>query len=236
MSKLQLLPKLTQIPQFELDPTCVFYAPLYELDGDNRYNRTVLGATWGVTGTSWGFQGRTFSGVDQYINCGKPSFLSNQAGTILTWAKPTNTDEAHFLSYSKYSTGAVDEFKAELRLNEFRLEVHNNSVYTHKLESTGTDFPVNTWHLIGLTSDGSTTLLYKNGVTVALTESTGAADGVWFGDLVTDADQLTIGALARSSGYSADFIGIIGEVLIYNRALSALEQLHIYDITKWRYV
>lgn len=69
----------------------------------------------------------------------------------------------------------------------------------------------NEWHHIAMTYDGTTLTAYKDGASV----------GTDTGDLTHTTDRLLIGT--RDSLYSQYFDGIIDEVQIYNRALSAEE-------------
>jgi len=167
--------------------------------------------------------------ASDYVGLGNPGFAKNQAGTILMWLYTTTTNEQHYLTFAKYSTGAVDEFKMELKAGDFRLEVHDNTVNTHKLETTNNSFPINTWHLVGFTSSGSANLLSKNGMNQPLTASVGANDGVWLGDLTSDADLVTLGSLPRSSAYLNDFAGRMAPPLILDYALSIGQIYNIFQ-------
>jgi hypothetical protein len=71
--------------------------------------------------------------------------------------------------------------------------------------------PLNAWSHVAATYEGTVMALYVNGVQVASQAQSGA--------VATSTDPLTIGG--NSSG--EDFAGIIDEVRIYSRALSANE-------------
>jgi len=77
--------------------------------------------------------------------------------------------------------------------------------------------PVNTWTHLSLTYDGSTLTLYRNGVAVA---SSAASEA-----LSPTTGTLQIGA----SQYGENFQGLIDEVRIYRRALTATEIQSIYQ-------
>jgi len=214
----------------------MLYAPLWALRGGGFYTIDAYKNSSLVAGATWQKYGRYFDGTNDWIDFGNPAFTANQAGTVLLWLKNEGvaTTEYHSLTFCKTDTGAIDEYKLEFKNNDFRLEVHDNSVNTHNLTSTGDAFPIDTTFLLGWSSDGSVNYLHKNGVNVALTENVGTADGVWFGDLTTDANKIMLGILARSSGYINDFEGRVGDLWVYNRALPAAEQLEMHKATNWR--
>jgi len=74
--------------------------------------------------------------------------------------------------------------------------------------------------------------MYINGTSLAITETTGTADGVWFGDLVTDADAMWIGVLARSNDYAGDMAGGLALPVVCSAALSADAIAGFYNQTR----
>jgi hypothetical protein len=74
------------------------------------------------------------------------------------------------------------------------------------------------------TYDRVNMVLYRDGELFATRSNTGAVS-------VGAADPLFIGS---SSGYQYTY-GVIGEVWVYNRALTPLEVMHNQLATKWRY-
>ncbi len=78
----------------------------------------------------------------------------------------------------------------------------------------------NTWtHLAGV-YNGTNVILYKNGVELGRTAKTGLTD--------TALTAVMIGA-ENSGGITNPYTGLIDNVRIYNRALSASEILAIYN-------
>jgi hypothetical protein len=80
------------------------------------------------------------------------------------------------------------------------------------------------WHMWAATYDSINMFLYDNAVQKATLPYSTA--------IGADANNTLIGAY-YSSDYTFD--GTIGEVLIYNLALSAAELMHNYLSTRWRY-
>jgi len=86
--------------------------------------------------------------------------------------------------------------------------------------STGVDLPLNTWTHLAATFDGSTFRFYING------QLAGTGTGT-LGQ--TFAVPLTIGTSGTCHQFGQGFGGLIDEVEIYNRALSASEIQAIYE-------
>lgn len=107
----------------------------------------------------------------------------------------------------------------------------NIEIYTErwapKQFSTSVGFTVptssflKTWNNVTVTYDGATLTMYRNGVSVSSTASTGEAEIVQ--------GQYTIFLSGNNNGY-------VGQNLIYSRALSATEVLATYNATKLRYI
>ena len=81
------------------------------------------------------------------------------------------------------------------------------------------------WMNVAATYDGTTPLIYVNGVSQTLTGQITAAAGV--------ANKCYIGRIAYSTPYY--FNGKIANVKIYNRALTSTEVLQNYNATKDRF-
>ena len=88
---------------------------------------------------------------------------------------------------------------------------------THKAVCQPSPLPINTWTHLAVTYNGSTLTLYRNGVAVATSNVSGT--------LSPTTGTLQIGA----SQFGEYFKGLIDEVRIYNRALSATEIQTIYQ-------
>ena len=103
---------------------------------------------------------------------------------------------------------------------EIKLEVNNVLIYTLLTPAVWTN---DTWYHLALTSDGSTIVVCKNGVSQALTEAAGSNEGSWFGDMLL-VDNATIGAELRALSYVNVFTGYMSSIRIHNNALS-VEQI-----------
>jgi len=185
----------------------------------NGYDGVIYGATW-VEG-KYG-KALSFDGVDDYVNCGSDASLEfgTSTFTIETWVKTTDSTTAGW----KGIVGRWD---------------YSNGYWLQYAPSTGAwAFG---WH-------GSTFLNPTNRIgdgnwhhvvskRVGLTSAELYIDGAFIGsrtDLPRTSsdtiDPLSMGRL--SSGYGRYFNGIIDEVRIYNRALTADEIKEHYEGTQ----
>ena len=90
--------------------------------------------------------------------------------------------------------------------------------------------PANKYVNAVYTYDGTNTKLYIDGVLASTVSYT--TDPQYFG---SGNRNLQLGRWGQPSGYERYFNGIIGQTLIYNRALSAIEILQNYNATKKKY-
>ena len=218
---------------------CVLYAPLWrpELAGSPFNSNGVYGIptqNCTVTGALWTSQGRRFDGIDDSIDCGSASVLDDLAPfTFLAWIYPTGAGEGGNGTVIWKETAGNSGTFFQLYNNDLRLLLRidhaTDDVYRY---GTAGEVKLNIWQQVVATWDGSTTAanghIYIN--TIEITYG-GSLNGV--GARVSDAaNNLLIG---NNLAGSFTFAGTIGEVLIYNRALTPLEIQRNYQTTKWRY-
>jgi len=218
---------------FVFDPSLVLYLPLWKLDGASFMSDDAYGRTCTVTGALWRPNSRAFDG-DDYIAL--PNFLHTYGtGTIMAWVKLSqitgalgilgmyvDTDNRVVLSYQGTGETNQNTFTYSARVGGgWRM-----GAYTDTWTST------TEWVNVAATFDGTTITTYLNGVAGANTQ----AGDYWWDDMGTHIDT-AIGRVRTSDvpAYSYYFRGQIGEVLIYNRALTPIEMQHNYLATKWRY-
>jgi hypothetical protein len=79
----------------------------------------------------------------------------------------------------------------------------------------------NTWYHVAVTSNGTSYKLYIDGQEEAFTLTGGVDSGDWLGD-TEKTDNITIGVFKRAA-LDDFFNGVIDEVRLYRRALSANE-------------
>jgi hypothetical protein len=206
------------------DPSLVLFLPLYQLDGAAIISKDAYGRLCSVSGASWRPDGRYFDGVDDEIGCGNDSSI--QIGGAITaevWGK--------FEGYTgDYRQVLWKRFNDAGGAQGWQMYLGSNSNTVNVLRwldgaAIGIDsaFTPDEFIHVVFTYDGANQRLYIGGdlavVPVADTST------------VKTATALRIGA-NPGTGYVG---GTIGEIRMYNRALTPLEIQHNYLATKWRY-
>ena len=231
--------KTARARRYILSTRPVLYIDLSKHAGGQFRSDDGIGHLCTVTEATWRSQGRTFDGVDDTIAVAEGADTALDLTTELTyecWVKPTNGGDTHgrFMSKtsaSPYSTrvcllGKDTDDETNVRWEQSDIGVLNSG--TGKMT-------VDVWnHVVGTfyyeaPGDSTTRRIHVNGIQIITETVTGAfalpitstAGGVlWLGTLFTT---------------NQNFLGTIGEVRIYNRALSGIEIMRNYMATKWRY-
>jgi len=211
--------------EFIYDPGMVLYLPLYELDGPSFISRDAYGHLCAATGSLWRPEGRYFNGNDK-INCGSSSVLNftGEAFTIIAWVNPTLAAVMDVLCRNEaqnkngYFFRIVSDGRIGLRTSQ---ESASQDSY-----SVAGSMVANTWAQVSAVRSGAAVTFYKNGETLAYnTQGTHVDPGSYAGDFL----------IGEQVDGSRDFDGCIGEVMVFNRALTPQEIHHYYRITKRRY-
>lgn len=205
---------------------CVLYLPLWhkKLEGDVIYSQDDYGHECDVTGAIWGVDGRTFDGSDDFIGLGT-TISPFSALTIIVWVYQTSLDGS--------SRGWVARGDADTALN-FMLYVNNGEVRFGVQGGTPTaawanGFSADSWQQMACTITGTTLNFYNN---------TTASLGNPYTVLAMTANagvSTMVGRGTAGAGFGKLWNGIIGDVILYNRVLSAAEIDYIYQNLKGRY-
>jgi len=202
----------------------------YDISG-NGNNGTIYGAKW--TKGKYG-SALQFDGVDDYVDCGNvlnidlpitmsvfcyidsldaPAFIfgSDDVSTYYGWMFYISTTGKVVLLYGD-GGGAASNYRRAFLTGEGTV-------------TTGTWY-----HIVGIIRGPTDMAVYVNGSEVSGTYSGSG------GDMAHSSDPARIGARTASGDY---FHGLIDEVRIYNRALSAEEIRYHYNrgrpIAHWRF-
>jgi|GEM_PF-2168548 len=193
-------------------------AGLVATDNSGRGNNGTLanGPIWS-TGGKYG-PAIMFDGINDLVNIADaPSLDLTNGMTLEAWVNPTdltsyktiickdrNTNSFTYLLSANNNAANVNNQKPNSRI---RVGSSNRTV-------TGTSkLPLNTWTHVACTYNGSAFILFINGVQVSTVAGTG--------NITATSNPLRIGgSTALLNQY---FAGLIDEVRIYNRALSASE-------------
>lgn len=181
-------------------------------------------------------QAFTFDGAGDFVNIDGlvNDVESNSAGTVDLWVKYPNGNEP-----AAGDTGNIFTVsKGDGTDNYFQINVHEKKIRFCLAETgsfrcvdelrTSANFDDGKFHHVAVTSDGTTTKLYVDGV-----QKTGgdlAVDnqsGKWFDDISGEANARIGGILF--AGIERSFDGIVDEVEVFDRALDATEILAIFN-------
>ncbi|OJI06565.1 hypothetical protein BK004_02900 [bacterium CG10_46_32] len=201
----------------------------------NANNGTVYGATYTTDRQGQSNNAMSFDGTSNYINMDSivTTVKNDTQGTWSAWVKPTDGQPAAAGTIVSLGDTSACEY----------LRIHNNTDGTISLRAAkagtvqfnvATDAAVwadaeSTWRNIMVVQNGTSPLIYIDGVAVAQTFSISTDVTTWMSDL-TLLDNSTIGDTNTCGlGESAWFAGSIADVRIYNRALSAAEIKQMYD-------
>ncbi len=212
---------------FIFDSSLVLYLPLCALDGASFISKDRHGHLCTVTGALWTPQGRYFDKLDDKITIPDNDVLD--ITTELTLEGWVNLYE---LNRNNSIMGKAATIFSQA---SYTLQIWNNNQFVFGTSTDGSSMSsltisssipavANRWyHLVG-TFSRPTRVIYLHGVQ-RNTDS-------WDNDIFVGTSDLFIGKYAGTSNTTA---GTIGEVRIYNRALTPLEILRNYLATKWRY-
>ena len=152
-----------------------------------------------------------FNGTSNYVNCGTASGLNPASAiTVEAWIDPSATTEQK-IDDTRGTWQSLNGYSFFTESGKLYFEYGNGSTYA-QLGNTG-GVKTNTWQHVAVTLSGSTLTWYVNG------KSTGTTSGI--AGITASTSNLAIGkSISRNGQY---FKGLIDEVRVYNRALSANE-------------
>jgi RHS repeat-associated protein len=162
------------------------------------------------------FNGQAFSfnGVSSYVNLG--NWAPGNAWTIEAWVNPSAlTPGLHMIA------GGIDpcsDWAISLTNGQFGVKTRYNVVDCSQTTVSPLPVSTNTWYHVVGTCDGSTARIYVNGV---LQNSAPVIN--------YSANTADVGIGGSPFEGQGSFSGLIDEVAVYNRALSATEIGNIYN-------
>jgi len=200
-------------------------------EGNGTETRDISGSENNGTLTNFNFNvadgwvqgkygsGLQFDGSNDWINATNNPILNMGARnlTFSLWMKPSNLNGLQALLFKgDTGVGAARGYGIATSDTSIRVQVTANTELS--FFSNKNDLTNGVWYFILVTKDNSTTKLYINGaLDKSQTSPVGSTDDTSL--------PLTIGRLGDSTYY---YNGVIDEVMIFNRSLSASEIQEIY--------
>ena len=208
------------------DPSLGLYLPLYELDGASFMSKDKHGHLCTVTGALWTPQGRDLDGGDDYLGFGADiaAFKPATALTVGIWYK-NDISEASTRIVSMAGVDSKQGWMLRAATDTAVFHIHDGTAYR---SVTSTSLTIGAWHFVVATYNKTDLRIYAEGA-LACTP-TAETDDIQY---ITPA-SLHIG-VREGLDVVEFFDGKIGEVWIYNRALTPREIQRNYLATKWRY-
>ena len=211
-----------------LDPSLVLYLPLYELDGSPIMSREAYGRPGTVTGAIWTPRGESFDGIDDRVTVADASAgaLYPAEFTWEFWANPADFSAIRALLGS-VNASPYRPWECHLSLTTGRIFFALRQSDDGQPSLTVTDITpaADTWNHIVVTGDGTTLKGYLNGQQSIDTAS-------YDGTLSSVSRQPNMLGVTRGARW---MLGTVGEVRLYNRALTLSEIQNNRLVTKWRY-
>jgi beta-glucanase (GH16 family)/uncharacterized membrane protein len=184
-----------------------------EGSGTTTADASGNGNTGTISGATWNSAGRfgsalSFNGTTNWVTIPDAASLDLTTGmTIEAWVRPASSSGYRAVLMKERTAGVSYAFGTDGSGNAIGfLHPAGGS----DIGITGTSIPLNTWTHLAATYDGATFRVYVNGVQAVSRALTGSIE--------TSSAPLRIGGNAPFGQY---FSGLIDEVRVYNRALTA---------------
>ncbi|MCK4614190.1 MAG: SBBP repeat-containing protein [Thermoplasmata archaeon] len=207
-----------------VDESLVLYLPMEEGSGEYTYDQSGNGNNGTIHGTSWttGKHGSalSFDGNDDYVDCGNDAIFDiTDEITIETWIK---INEFSNYYYDAIVTKGDDTYRLHRNSTSDTIGFCTSGLSPVSLGGV-TKINDGEWHHIVAIYGGSADPNKYIYVDRELDASVGVS-----GSISKDSSPLQIG---ENSKYSRNWNGLIDEVAIYNRALTAHEVRNHYNRT-----
>jgi hypothetical protein len=157
-----------------------------------------------------------FDGVNDYVDIGTIDVGGGTGLSIALWLKADDFSASYARFIAKVTETQDHYWSLSTSDDGTALRFNLKASGTTTVLKTGTGLiQVGIWYHVAATYDGSQMRIYKNGLEVASINKTGAVD--------TNPNVLAVIGNQPPTAGSWPFDGLIDEVRIYNRALSATE-------------
>ncbi len=214
---------------FIFDPSLVLYLPLHERDGATLYSKEGYGHRATVNGAVWTAQGMNFDGSDDKVTLndnviGSPLNFTTGDFTLEFWVNIDVLGPSDYRNIISRGVHETDGYYVDAREND-KLRFSTDRAGISYGINFGGFFSAGAWLHGAVTKSGGSAVIYRNGAIFATQGG--------YGEPQSNDRPTRTGIYGDGTSNPMD--GTIGEVRVYNRALSALEVQHNYLATKWRY-
>jgi hypothetical protein len=181
-------------------------------------NNAIGTLTNGVSYSSNNLGILTFDGVDDRVNVVNTiPPLSNL--TIELFLRTSVVDGTQNIFLDQFFS-----LRYEISSNKFNIHLGNGSAWAYTTLLSTTTVVANTWYQTAWTWNGSTAVMYVNGV---------AENSLSSGAASSTTGNITLGQHTPDTSYA--WAGNMGSVKIYNQALTAAQVLQNFNATRGRY-
>ena len=184
-----------------------------------------------VTGATWGYQGRSFDGNDDYIAITDPNSVLNFTSSdfsIWAWVKCTDTTPFHWNMVLGRGLLDADGYYFGISSSDcLQFTTSQAAASQNSFSATGAWFSAygSKWVFIGVNRAGASARVFTDNVDITNT----AASHI---NPLTSAKTARIGIF---DDFTLDYEGFIGEVFVFSRTLSVSERTNLMLTTQWRY-
>jgi hypothetical protein len=215
-----------------------------DLDASNPTSYSGTGSTWydlsGLNNDATLVNSPTYSsdyggyltinGTNQYVTIANNASLDDNTVTVSVWCQYTTVTASGGAGYGSIislgsSSGTYNGWNLYIYLNTLNAQIKNNPSPS-VTDIAGTTLSTGTWYNITLVAvSGGTSYLYLNNVLLN--------SAATIGFTVTNSQPLRIGRAVDA--FWSYFGGNLGQITLYNRALTTLELTQNYNNTLGRF-
>ncbi len=152
---------------------------------------------------------------------------NDTVGTITAWVMPRNKTGT-FTIIAAGDAGSDEFIDFSIVAGLLHIELSVAATTSFDVESDDVVVNEHEWTHVAIVQDGLQPRLYANGKLIASTTDVSTNLSHWFND-VSGIDVANIGYLEANSTLTQDFLGAVGEVKHWNKALTAAEILKDFE-------
>lgn len=216
------------ISMWNLDTTSTASGAVKDLGWKGSNNNGTVVGTSTLDDNPFGGACLSFSGTANYVNIPNNIVFPNNELTASIWFKTTNNTAADKVLFGKYDLNSKRVWNiSQFATNNFVgfTTSHDGALRVGTMVSTATAVNDGVWHHVVGVSNGTTNVLYLDGVFIGSASMSG---------LYNVSDPTLIGGVLNTGVPIAAnyFVGCISKPMIFDKALSALEVRDLYERTR----